>query len=58
MVTGCLGIFLRLLANAIALRVANGIVDRMVNGVGAKLPGIVMGFLTTVSALVGVRLKR
>jgi len=57
MASGCLSIFMRLLVDAIAVRVAHGIVDKFMGPVGNKLTGVLMGFLAAILALVGIRLK-
>lgn len=58
MVNGCLGVILRLLIDAIAVRIAHDIVDRAVGGVGSKVSGLLIGFFAALLALVGIKLKR
>lgn len=56
--SGCLGMILRLLVDAVALRIAHGIVDRVVGVVSGKISGMLIGFFAALLALVGIRLKR
>jgi hypothetical protein len=58
MASGCLGVILRLLIDAVAVRIAHEAVDRVVGGVGSKVSGLLMGFLAAILALIGIRIKR
>ena len=58
MVNGCLGLILRLLVDAVAVRIAQGVVDRVVGSVGSKVSGLLIGIFAALLALVGIRLKR